>query len=78
MVGVTVLFADGDAALNGVGVRKIIFIAPSSGTGDSTFLPVNNIPTMMRIIRKNPNTIPVAATVLVRSSINKVYHVVNP
>ena len=52
-----------------VEVKKIILMAPSSGTGDNTFLPVRRMPTTIIMMRKKPKMILVAATVLVRSSI---------
>jgi hypothetical protein len=58
-----------------VGVKKIIFIAPSSGTGESTFFPVSITTTIIMMKRKKLIIIPVAAIVFVRSSIYKVYHV---
>lgn len=57
-----------------VGVKKIIFIAPSSGTGDVTFLPVRRIEITMITRRSIPMMMPVAATVLVRSSIPLQYY----
>ena len=67
-VGVTVMVADGVAKVIGVGDINIIFIAPSSGTGDKTFFPVKTT-AIITTMRKNPMMIPVAATVFVRSSI---------
>jgi len=68
-VGATETVAEGEEAERGVGVRKIILIAPSSGTGDITFLLVRSIPTIIMMMRKIPKMILVAATVFVRSSI---------
>ena len=70
-VGVRVTVADGEAVDRGVGDKKIILIVPSSGTGDSTFLPVSKT-MIMTMMKKIPIIIPVAATVFVRSSIHKV------
>ncbi len=63
------LVAEGDAIVAGVGVKKIILIAPSSGTGESTFFPVKRITIMIITKRKIVTMMPVAATVLVLSSI---------
>lgn len=67
-VGVTVIVAEGVTKLIGVGVKKMILIAPSSGTGESTFFPVSMMP-MIIMIKKKPMMIPEAATVFVLSSI---------
>lgn len=63
------MVAEGEAVLTGVGVKNIILIAPSSGTGDNTFFPPKTTPTTIITTRKNPMIILIAATVLVRSSI---------
>jgi len=67
--GVTERVDEGEAIDAGVGVKKMILIPPSSGTGESTFLLVRIRETMIMTMRKNPMMMLVAATVLVRSSI---------
>jgi len=64
-----VVVAEEDAAVMGVGVKKMILIPPSSGTGESTFLLVRIREMMIMTMRKNPMMMLVAATVFVRSSI---------
>ena len=52
-----------------VGLIKITRIAPSSGTGDTTFLPVTNTPIIMTTRTIPPTTMVNAAIVFFRSSI---------
>lgn len=52
-----------------VGDTKIILIASSSGTGESVFLLVTTMPTMIATRRRNPIMTVMAASVRLRSSI---------
>ncbi len=66
-VGETVLSAVGTAI--GVGVEKIIFIAPSSGTGEMMVLRATSAPTNTITNTTTPTMMVMAASVLLRSSI---------
>lgn len=68
-VGEGARVAEGVASMVGVGVTKIIFIAPSSGIGDTTFLLEITAPAMTTTSNKAPTIIATAATVFCRSFI---------
>lgn len=76
-LGAAVAFGDdpevgvsaGEIAGIGVGLIKMILMAPSSGTGESTFLPVTTTPIVAAIRITNPRSTVMAASVRRRSSI---------
>jgi hypothetical protein len=64
--------ADGDASVVGVGVIKVIFIAASSGIGETTpFLEIT-APTVITTTNIIPTMIAIAATVFCLSFIPRV------
>lgn len=67
--GVTVGVGSVVATSTGVGVINITRIAPSSGTGETVFLPDTNTPIMITMITTLPAIIVKAAIVFLRSSI---------
>jgi hypothetical protein len=59
------------------GDTKIILIALSSGTGESTFFPDIKTPTMIDTNTSKPIMTVMAASVRLRSSIHQVYHFIS-
>lgn len=71
VVGVAVSMGNSDFDV-GLGEIKIILIAPSSGTGESIFLPETRVPTITAKSNTKPTIKVTAASVRRRSSMLRV------
>ena len=69
--------ADGELTGVGVGVVKMILIAPSSGTGDTVFFAETTTPTTIAAKTKIPKSTVMAASVRLLSSIRAQYNILS-